>query len=524
MDVAPQMLTALRIVLSLVGLLSATVAVTGAERRVALVIGVGAYQTVPPLKNTANDARAIAAALQRLGFEVDTVLDPTRTALETAVRHIGAQAKGADAAFVFYAGHALELDGRNWLLPVTADPSSIRDLRFEALDLDSLMDELNGMAHITIVMLDSCRDNPFRQRLSQDNSRSIAQTQGLAPPSSSVGTLIAFATAPGTVAQDGQGEHSPFTTGLLSHMETPGLEIRALMNLVRRDVRLATSGQQIPWENSALEGDFFLKPADAAPGATRGLGGPDADLAFWQGVRDTTNAADLQAYLQRFPHGLFTELARIRLAKLAALPADPKPSPLVDRLVASMSKTGNLKEAPYQASWFAIDARGYEAGTGQKAIAIEPDSGRSFRWSQATTAAIAEQLALEGCQQAYGKPCVPLAVGDDIKAPDPRQAARIAMPRLAYAGPFRMDMVPLIRPHAPAKAALAYSKLPNPKALAVRPSNGRFASGTGATSAAAQAAALESCNATNSLYPCFLYAIDGQVVLPHRWTEVAPQP
>ena len=160
-----------RVVL-LVVLLLPFLGAQAAERRVALVVGVGAYKNVPTLPNPPNDARDIAAALTRLGFETETLVDPDRLALEFAARRLGERAKNADAALFFFAGHALEAAGRNWLVPAPADIHTDRDLRFETLDLEGVLEQLDGAARLSILILDACRDNPFRLRL-QTGSRGI---------------------------------------------------------------------------------------------------------------------------------------------------------------------------------------------------------------------------------------------------------------------------------------------------------------------------------------------------------------
>ena len=131
-----------------------TTTARSAERRVALIVGASAYRAVPPLRNTLNDARGMTSALRRLDFEVDTVLDPDRAHFEAAVRHFGERARAADLAVFYYAGHAVEANGRNWLLPVSADPKSGRDLRFEAMELDGILEQLDGAARLSVVILE----------------------------------------------------------------------------------------------------------------------------------------------------------------------------------------------------------------------------------------------------------------------------------------------------------------------------------------------------------------------------------
>lgn len=299
-------------------------------QRVALVIGNGAYVEAPPLENPANDATDIHAALTRLGFDSELVVDADRVSLERAIRRFGDRAVGAEAAMLFYAGHAVEVAGRNHLIPVSASIRSDRDLPFETVDVDAVMTQLEGRARVILLFLDACRDNPFRLRLAAQGTRGIAGT-GLAAVRGPVGTLVAFSTAPGTVAQDGTGRNSPFTAALLRHIETEGLEVRPMLGRVRQTVREATGGAQIPWENASLEGEFYFRPAATRTPAVAALPveaprpappistGADAatERLFWESIRDSRNPEEFEAYLRRYPDGVFTDLARTRIAALS---------------------------------------------------------------------------------------------------------------------------------------------------------------------------------------------------------------
>ena len=185
-------------------------------RRVALVVGISKYKYVPQLANTANDANGVAAALERLGFQVVSLIDPDRAALESAIRDLGTMAEGGEASVFYYAGHAMEVSGQNLLVPAPAKIESDRDIRFETVDLDSVLDSVSGRARVSLLILDSCRDNPFSKRLVA-SSRTIS-LRGLGSIDAAAGTLIAFATAPGKTAEDGDSRNSPFTKALLHHI------------------------------------------------------------------------------------------------------------------------------------------------------------------------------------------------------------------------------------------------------------------------------------------------------------------
>ncbi|WP_439577147.1 caspase family protein [Elioraea sp.] len=303
-------------------------------QRVALVIGNGAYVEAPPLENPANDATDIHAALTRLGFDSELVVDADRISLERAIRRFGDRAVGAEAAMLFYAGHAVEVAGRNHLIPVSASIRSDRDLPFETVDVDAVITQLEGRARVILLFLDACRDNPFRLRLAAQGTRGIAGA-GLAAVRGPVGTLVAFSTAPGTVAQDGTGRNSLFTAALLRHIETEGLEVRPMLGRVRQTVREATGGAQIPWENASLEGEFHFRPARPAPAPPVAALTPEppapretdrpVERLFWESIRDSRNPAEFEAYLRRFPDGVFADLARARIAALTPSPPPPAP-------------------------------------------------------------------------------------------------------------------------------------------------------------------------------------------------------
>lgn len=235
-----------------------------ASGRVALVIGNGAYAHAGTLANPVNDANAVAAALRDVGFDVALGSDLDRSAMERMLRDFLRQAGSAKVALLFYAGHGLQVDGRNYLVPVDAKVETASDLAFETVELDKIMASLEDPARATIVILDACRDNPLTRSIDA-RSRSTSVGSGLAAYSAlGTGTLIAFATAPGKVALDGTGKNSPFTAGLVKHLRTPGLEVRAMLTRVRADVMAATGNKQLPWDNSSLMGDVYLASPVAA--------------------------------------------------------------------------------------------------------------------------------------------------------------------------------------------------------------------------------------------------------------------
>jgi len=230
-----------------------------AVERVALVIGNGAYQMASELPNPPNDARAVAGALRDIGFEVLEGIDVERNDMEKLVRDFLRAAQGAKVALFFYAGHGMEVGGQNYLIPVDAALETPSDLSFETVEVNKLIDNLDDPNRANIIILDACRDNPLARSFRRKSGATRSVGSGLAAYSSvGTGMLVALATAPGQVALDGEGDNSPFTTGLLKHLRTPGLEVRQMLTRVRRDVLLSTGNEQQPWDNSSLLGDVFL--------------------------------------------------------------------------------------------------------------------------------------------------------------------------------------------------------------------------------------------------------------------------
>ncbi|EWY40446.1 caspase (peptidase) [Skermanella stibiiresistens SB22] len=235
-----------------------------ANDRVALVIGNGAYRDVAPLPNPPNDAKAVAQALRRIGFSVVDGYDLTFTQMAERLRAFGRATETASVALVFYAGHGLQVNGHNYFLPVDARVQREQDLSYDALSLDVILEEAEGAKQLRIIILDACRDNPFAARIARapGATRAIKVTEGLAQVGD-IGrnTLVAYATAANALAEDGAGGHSPYTTALLKHIETPGLEINLLFGRIRDSVFDATGGRQTPFTYGSLGGEpFYLIP------------------------------------------------------------------------------------------------------------------------------------------------------------------------------------------------------------------------------------------------------------------------
>jgi TPR repeat protein len=241
--------------------------VEAAGRRVALVIGNAAYESLPQLANTTHDAKAVQGALQSVGFEVYYGADLARLAFEDLLKRFYRAADGAEIALVYYSGHGVQVAGANYVVPVDAKLATAYDIELQTINVDDIYQYLAAHSRAQLIFLDACRTNPFRiqQFWVADTLKAVGATAGLARSAANVGSLIAFSTEPGKVAYDGAGETSPYTTAFVSHVTTPNQEIRQSLTQVRRDVIAVTGGQQVPWENSSLVDDIYLVRAPAPP-------------------------------------------------------------------------------------------------------------------------------------------------------------------------------------------------------------------------------------------------------------------
>jgi hypothetical protein len=356
------------ITLVVLALLHAGTALAAGER-VALVIGNGNYAETTRLANPPHDAEDVAAALGRLGFEVFRVVDGDKATMERTIRSFGNGLAGAEVALFFYAGHGLQVAGRNYLLPINARLVQEQDLLFEAIDVAlplSVMEQAG--VRVKLVFLDACRDNPLARSLARSlrsDGRSADIGRGLARIEGATGTLIAYATAPGDIAADGRGRNSPFTAGLLNWIDKPGLEVRAMLGRVRESVHKETNGRQVPWVNESLLGELYLRPTEiiAAP-ATPDVGPPvpapaspgqataEHEILFWRSIKDSTRPEDFDAYLAQFPNGIFAGLARNRVRALRQEQTSRTAPPLselelepVEAIYITLTNT-NVREQP----------------------------------------------------------------------------------------------------------------------------------------------------------------------------------
>jgi len=227
------------------------------QHRTALIIGNSNYKLADTLANPANDATDIANSLQQLGFDVILIKDADLRQMEDAIEKFNRRLRQGGIGLFYFAGHGLQVDGENYLIPVNAKLEREQDVRYEALPVGKVLNIMEDAANdANFIILDACRNNPFTRQW-----RSLQR--GLAAPTQAVkGTLIAYSTAPGKVALDGDGRNSPYTTALLRYMKTPSLDVEQMFKQVRAEVLETTSGKQTPWESSSLVGSFAFNPTN----------------------------------------------------------------------------------------------------------------------------------------------------------------------------------------------------------------------------------------------------------------------
>jgi hypothetical protein len=310
--------------------------------RTALVIGNSRYKDAP-LKNPANDAGAIGENLKKMGFSVIPLLDSGKAAMENAIRSYGEQlAKSKGVGLFYFAGHGLQVSWRNFLVPVDANLDRTDDIPRQTVDLAALLGGIGKAGNpMNIVILDACRDNPF--------GGDLRSGKGLSQMDAPIGTLLAYATAPGNVASDGTGANGLYTENLLREIRMPEAKIEDVFKRVRLAVRRASQGQQIPWESTSLEEDFyFLPPASVKKLSEEELARQFAEEAgIWEKAQQAGQVAAVEDYLRRYPSGHFSELAAVRLDRMLAKQGEKKVS-VVNAAANPFSKGTGLVDLNYR--------------------------------------------------------------------------------------------------------------------------------------------------------------------------------
>src|SRR5580692_11001012 len=286
-----------------------------ADKRVALVLGNSAYQKVNPLVNPVNDSGAMSAILRKAGFDVvELKRDLSVSEMRRALRDFSDNVRDADIAIVYYAGHGIEIDGTNYLIPVDAALERDIDAFDEAIPLDRILTVIEPAKQLRLVILDACRDNTFNKSMKRMiGSRAIGRGLAKVEPESP-NTLIAFAAKAGSTASDGDSKNSPFTAALVKFLPRPGLDLRKAFGYARDDVLKATNNKQEPFIYGSLGGDdVALVPRTAKPADSEAEARVDYEFAAQIGTREVWDA-----FLASHPDGLYAQLARAQNSKLAA--------------------------------------------------------------------------------------------------------------------------------------------------------------------------------------------------------------
>jgi len=294
---------------------------TAGEQRIALVIGNGRYKT-KPLKNPENDAGDIAATLERLGFAVQLELNADKRGMEDAIRTFGKKLQGGGVGLFYFAGHGLQVEGNNYLVPTGGVIESEADVPYEAVRADRVLEQMKRAGNrLNMVFLDACRDNPF-----ESGFRSSAG-KGLVQMKAAKGSLIAYATAPGSVAADGgKGRNGLYTRYLLEYLSQSGLTVEEMLKKVRLAVSRETGDKQIPWESSSLIGDFYFNSGDKVSQNNDTVPVPskekkpaysvNADEELWRAVNESGKLSDYEYFLKEYPNSPFVRTAKFKARKL----------------------------------------------------------------------------------------------------------------------------------------------------------------------------------------------------------------
>ncbi|MCK5341118.1 MAG: caspase family protein [Desulfobulbaceae bacterium] len=311
-----------------------------AENRVALVIGNGAYAT-SPLRNPVNDAQDMAAALRGVGFEVIHRENASRSDMRAAVRDFSKKIRQGGVGLFYFAGHGVQVENRNYLIPVDANIEQEYEVADEALDADSVLRAMGDAEnHLNIIILDACRNNPFARSFRSG-------LMGLAPMDAPKGSLISFATAPGSVAADGDGKNGIYTKHLLKQIKVPNLEVGQMMRKVRVGVQNDTNNRQTPYEVSSLTGNFYFSGRETEKAPSYSQAAPTSqelspEEEMWKLIKDSKKSSEVQLFINTYPEGKFVRHAELKLARLNSkqIPVEPKRA---DKLAKS-SETKQAKD------------------------------------------------------------------------------------------------------------------------------------------------------------------------------------
>jgi Caspase domain len=354
-----------------------------ADKRVALVIGNGAYKNTAALSNPPNDAADVAEALKALGFDVTLKIDVEKRQMDQAIAQFAREGRGADAVLFYYAGHGMQYGGKNYLMPVDAELQDEVSLRYEMIGFDDVKSTMQLSPGIKIIVLDACRDNPLAERFVRSislSTRDVPMSRGFAPPERAQGMIIVYATQVDDVAQDGIGRNSPFSAAFLKEIREPGLEVGSMFRRIGADVYTATNGRKSPELSISMVPEYFLNQSET-------------DQTIWARIRTHADFSTLKEFLSRYPNSFYAPDARA-LVNLLEREAREK----ADREAAArdseqrVSEAARLREEQANSERAATEASTHERELAVKLAAAE-DERRKLE--QELTARAADQAVAE---------------------------------------------------------------------------------------------------------------------------------
>jgi uncharacterized caspase-like protein len=359
-----------------------------ADKRIALVIGNGAYKYTPALFNPPNDAKDVAEALKAIGFEVTLKVDAEKRQIDQAIAQFAREGKTADAVLFYYAGHGMQFEGRNYLMPVDAELQDEVSLRYEMTALDEVKATLQLSPGVKIMVLDACRDNPLADKFVRSislSTRDIPKVQGYAQPEKSQGMIIVYATQADDVAEDGAGRNSPFSRAFLSEIKEPGLEVGTMFRRISSDVYTATNGRQSPELSISMVPEYYLNQSET-------------DQAIWARIRTRADAGTLHEFLDRYPDSFYAPDARslLDLLEREAREKSDRESEGSQRRQGE-SDAARLENEQAKSEHAAAEASAHEQELATKLVAAEAERQKL---AQELTQRAADQAAAEARNRA----------------------------------------------------------------------------------------------------------------------------
>ena len=355
-----------------------------ADKRIALVIGNGVYKHTPALANPPNDASDVAAALKAIGFDVTLKVDVEKRQMDQAVAEFAREGRAADAVLFYYAGHGMQFQGKNYLMPVDAELQDEVSLRYEMVGLDDVKSAMQISPGVKIMVLDACRDNPLAEKFVRSisvSTRDVPKVQGYARPEKAQGMIVVYATQADDVARDGIGRNSPFSSAFLKEIKEPGLEVGAMFRRIGSDVYAATNGRQSPELSISMVPEYYLNQSET-------------DQTIWARIRTNATAATLHEFLDRYPTSFYAPDARALLDLL-----DREAREKTDREAAArtLPEAARLREDQARSEQAAAEASARENAMAEKLAAAEAERSRL---TQELAQRTADQAAAEARNRA----------------------------------------------------------------------------------------------------------------------------